>query len=142
MTEQATSLYDLEGGKYTTKLASKLKEMGEFEMPEWANYVKTSSTKERPPIDLNWWYARAASILRQIYLKGTLGVGRLSTKYGSKQNRGGKPSRFYSGGKKIIRTILQQSEKAGFLEKVTEGRHGRKLTKKGKQFLDEAAGEK
>lgn len=139
MTEQ-TSLYDVEGGKYTAKLASLLKGMPEFEMPEWAHYVKTSISKERPPENADWWYVRAASILRQIYLKGTLGVGRLSTKYGSKMNRGMRPSRVYAGSKKIIRVILQQAEKAEFLEKVKEGRHGRKLTKKGKQFLDETAG--
>lgn len=139
MTEQA-SLYDVEGGKYTAKLASLLKKMPEFEMPEWAHYVKTSMTKERPPENADWWYVRAASILRQIYLRGTLGVGRLSTKYGSKMDRGMRPPRVYAGSKKVIRVILQQAEKAELLEKVKEGRHGRKLTKKGKQFLDETAG--
>lgn len=139
MTEQS-SLYDIEGGKYTARLASRLKEMEEFEMPEWAHYVKTSIARERPPENADWWFVRAASILRQIYLKGTLGVGRLSTKYGGKMNRGMRPPKFFSASRKVIRIILQQAEKAEFLEKVKEGRHGRRLTKKGKQFLDETAG--
>jgi len=139
MTENV-SLYDVEGGEYTNRLSAKLRELNEFEMPEWGNFVKTGISKERPPADAGWWQIRAASILRQIYLKGTVGVGRLSNKYGSKQDRGMKPSKFKKSSRKIIRVILQQAEKAGFLEKVKEGRHGRRLTKKGKEFLDQAAG--
>lgn len=134
------TVYDLEGGIYVKKLASELKNMKEFEMPKWAHYVKTSRSKERPPADDNWWWMRAASILRQIYLNGVVGVNRLSTKYGSKQNRGMAPPHFARGGRKIIRTILQQAEKAELLEKVKEPKAGRKLTKKGKQFLDEVSG--
>ncbi len=142
MDEQKITVYSVEGGEYNAKLASELKKIPEFEMPEWAHYVKTSSTKERPPVNADWWFIRASSILRQIYLKGTVGVGRLSTKYGSKLNRGMRPPIVYGGSKKVIRVILQQAEKAGFLETIPkefDGKHGRKLTKKGKEFLDQAA---
>ena len=66
----------------------------EFEMPEWAAFVKTSTSKLRPPAE-EWWHLRAASILRQIYLKGLLGVEKLRTKYGSKKDRGAKKSKFF-----------------------------------------------
>ena len=37
----------------------------------------------------------------------------------------------------MIRVMLQQAEKVGFLEKVKEGkRFGRRLTKSGKDFLE------
>jgi len=140
MTDQVRNLYDLSGEEYTAKLASKLSPIEEFNMPEWASYVKTSTAKERPPTNADWWKVRVASILRQIYIHGTVGVIRLATKYGSKKDRGMRPERFRQASKKIIRVILQQGEKAGFLEKVTEKRHGRRLTKKGKAFLDQAAG--
>ena len=73
---------------------------------------------------------------------GVLGVNRLRTKYGSKKNRGYKPEKFKRAGGKIIRTILQQSDKAGLTEsiklpKMTKGRSGRKLTEKGKSFMEE-----
>ena len=74
-----------------------------------------------------------------LYLKGTVGVGRLTTKYGKRENRGARPPKFQKSSRKIIRVILQQAEKAGFLEKVTEGKKGRKLSKKGKEFLDGVA---
>lgn len=129
--------------EYNLKLAEALKKVSEFKIPEWVKFVKSSSSKERPIEDEDFWYKRAASILRQIYKKGIVGVNRLRTKYGSKKNRGSKPEKFMKSGGKIIRTILQQADKAGFTESVKsvkgtkEKRPGRKLTEKGKKFLEE-----
>ena len=135
-------VYDLNPQEYNIKLAEALKEMKEFQSPEWVNYVKTGTAKERPSDDLNFWYKRSASILRQIYKKGIVGVNRLRTKYGSKKNRGYQPEEFRRAGGKIIRTILQQADKAGFTEIAKEikgvrsKRPGRQLTQKGKEFLE------
>ena len=131
------SIYEIPADKYNKLLAEALKKKPEFKMPEWAIYVKTSVSKSRPPENNDWWHTRAASILRQIYLQGVVGVGRLRTKYGSRKNRGMRPEVFRKASGKIIRLILQQSEKAGLLEKVKEGaRFGRRLTAKGKEFLE------
>ena len=133
-----SSIYNLPAAEYNDKLAAMLKEMPAFKMPEWALFVKTSVSKLRPPENSDWWYNRAASILRQIYLQGVVGVSRLRTKYGSRKNRGAKPEIFMKASGKIIRTMLQSAEKEGLLEKVKEGkRFGRKLTVKGKQLLEE-----
>jgi small subunit ribosomal protein S19e len=131
-----TDIRQIEAGKYNKLLAEALKELPSFESPEWADYVKTSPGKKRPTIEEDFWQKRAASILRQIYIKGIVGVGRLRTRYGSKKNRGGKPSRFVKSGGKIIRTILQQAEKEEFLEKAEGKKSGRKLTDKGKKFME------
>jgi ribosomal protein S19E (S16A) len=54
-----------------------------------------------------------------------------------------KPERFVRAGGKIIRTILQQADKAGLTEAIREikgtkeKRPGRKLTAMGKKFLEE-----
>ena len=137
--ERPTTHYDIEPGKFNAVLAKKLKEMPEFEMPEWAKFVKTSAGRERPPAEMGWWQARAASILRQVYLKGLIGVQKLKTRYGGVKDRGMAPDRFYKGSGKIIRVILQQAEKAGFIEKFKDKKAGRRLTKKGMLFLNEAA---
>jgi small subunit ribosomal protein S19e len=134
----AKTLYDIEACAYINALSARLKKINEFEMPEWARFVKTSTARARPP-ERDWWHERAASILRQIYLNGVIGVSKLRTRYGGKKDRGMAPKRFYKGSGKIVRTILQQGEKAGFLEKIKDKKSGRKLTKKGKEFLDEAA---
>jgi small subunit ribosomal protein S19e len=129
----------IEAGKYNNLLAEALMKEESYEAPEWIHIVKTSTHKERPTDEENFWHKRAASILRQIYIKGIVGVGRLRTRYGGKKARGKRPAEFRKSGGKIIRTILQQSEKAGFLEKSEENKKGRKLTEKGRAFLESIA---
>lgn len=122
--------------KYNKSLAEALKKLSEFQKPEWIDFVKSSAHKVRPVIEVDFWHKRAASILRQIYIRGTVGVQRLRTRYGGRKKRGVKPAEFRKSGGKIIRTILQQAEKAGLLEKSKEKKAGRKLTPKGKSFLE------
>ncbi|MDD5192865.1 MAG: 40S ribosomal protein S19, partial [Candidatus Nanoarchaeia archaeon] len=115
-----------------------LKKIPEFQQPEWSLFVKSGVAKKRPSQEEDFWHKRAASILRQIYIHKTVGVNRLKTRYGSRQNRGMRPEKFKRGSGKMIRTILQQAEKAGLLEKYNEPKHraGRSLTKKGKDLLE------
>ncbi len=133
------SIRTLDSKKYNILLAEALKKISEFEKPEWVDFVKTSVHKQRPSSDENFWHNRAASILRQIYIKGAVGTQRLRSRYGGRKNRGQTPPEFRKGGGKIIRVILQQAEKAGFVEKAPKGR---KLTEKGKEFLESIGGEK
>src|SRR6056297_2924340 len=141
-------VYELDPQEYNLKLAEALKSVEEFKQPEWSYFIKTSSAKERPVDDEDFWYKRAASVLRQIYKTGIIGVNKLKIKYGSKKNKGHKPEHFRKGSGKIIRSILQQSEKAGFTEiaknikGVKSKKPGRKLTSKGKEFLESIKQEK
>ncbi len=135
-------IYTLEPQAYNLKLAEALKEIPEFVAPAWITFVKSSSGKVRPIDDPDFWHHRAASILKQIYLRKIVGVSRLRTKYGSRKNRGVEPERFRRAGGKIIRTILQQSDTAGLTQLAPEIRGvrqrklGRQLTEKGKQLLE------
>lgn len=128
-------VYDIPAAEYNNQLANALKQMPEFKVPDWAAFVKTSVARERPPKE-EFWHKRAASILRQLYIRGIVGVGRLRTRYGGRKNRGQRPERFRKGGGKIIRVILQQAEAAGFVEKTKGKKAGRQLTVKGREFLD------
>ena len=136
------TVHEMNAQEYNLKLAEALKNVEEFQEPEWARFVKSGPAKERPIDDADFWFKRAASILRQIYKKKIVGVNRLRTKYGSKKNRGMQPDVFKRGSGKIIRTILQQSDAAGFTEiaKDLKGlrrrRPGRQITAKGKEFLE------
>ncbi len=135
-------VYELDAHEYNKKLAEALKGVPEFKAPEWVIFVKSGPAKERPIEDADFWFKRAASILRQIYKKNIVGTQRLRTRYGSKKNRGYAPEEFRKASGKIIRTILQQSDKAGLTEiaqtvKGVRGRKpGRQLTQKGKEFLE------
>jgi small subunit ribosomal protein S19e len=135
-------IHEQEPGMFNTVLAEELKKIADFTAPEWSMFVKTGVAKQRVPQDDDFWYKRAASILRQLYIHGVVGVGSLRTRYGARKNRGGRPSKFKKASGKIIRTILQQAEKAGLVEKVDRLQHGRRLTLKGKEFLDSIKAEK
>lgn len=136
-------VYEINAQEYNLKLAEALKKIPEFEVPKWVAFVKSGAGKERPIDDEDFWHKRAASVLRNIYRKGSVGVEKLRTKYGSKKNKGFKPEEFRKASGKIIRVILQQSDRAGFTEiqKAVKGvrskRPGRVLTERGKKFLEE-----
>ena len=118
------------------KAAGALKKVKEIKPPAWAGYVKTGVSKERPPVKKDWWYARAASILKKVSRLGPIGTSKLRTKYGSKKNRGVRPGKFYRGSGNIIRKILQQLETAGLVIKKDKGVHkGKVITAKGKELL-------
>lgn len=120
-------------------LAKYLKEnVPQVTVPQWALFVKTGSFKERLPEDPDWWYYRAASILRKLYISGEpIGIETFRTIYGGLKRRGVKPPHFRKASGSIIRTILQQLEKAGLVMKIP--RKGRVLTPKGRALLDSIA---
>ena len=123
--------------KVIEKVAAYLKENKVIEPPQWAMFVKTGVHKERPPQDPDWWYIRAAAVLRKLYLNGPIGVSRLRKMYGGRHRRGHRPPKFAKGSGAVIRKILQQLEEAGLAEKADN--KGRVASKKGKELLEEAA---
>jgi len=134
------TIYNCDPSELVEKTSEELKKVETIKPPEWAPFVKTSVHKERPPAKNDWWYSRAASILKQVYRQGPIGVSKLRTKYGGKKNRGTKPEHFYKGSGNIIRKIMQQLEKEGFVKKDLKSVHkGRSITTKGKKFLDDIA---
>lgn len=134
------TIFDVNPNDLINKAAEALKSKEELKMPEWAMFVRTGRSKDRPPEDLDWWYFRSASVLRKVYLKGPIGVSKLRKVYGSRKNRGYRPEKFFPASGKIIRTILQQLEKAKLIEKKEKGVHkGKCITKQGKSFLDKIA---
>ena len=133
-------MYDVDSQELILKTAEELKKIAEIKPPVWATFVKTGMHKQRPPVDSNWWYIRAASVLRTVYRLGPVGVSKLRTKYGGKKNRGTKKEHFFKGSGNILRKVLQQLEKAGLVKFVEKGTHkGRIITPKGKSFLDKIA---
>ena len=131
------TVYDVNGQELVVKAAEELKKSKNLEMPDWAKVVKTGAGQERVPTDPEWWYKRAASVLRRVYMRGPIGVSKLRTLYGTRKNRGTQPEIFYKGAGKIIRTILQQLEKEELIKQTEKGVHkGRVVTPKGKSLLD------
>lgn len=120
------------------RVAEKLRKMPQVRPPAWAYYVKTGVHKEKPPENPDWWYYRAASILRKLYKRGVpVGVERLRTAYGGRKRRGVAPAHFAKGSGSVARKILQQLERAGLVRRV-KGK-GRILTEQGRSLLDNTA---
>jgi len=122
------------------ELAVELEKVPDCKIPDWAKLVKTGVGKTRPPMKQDWWYQRSASILRRIALNGPIGVNKLKRKYGCKYRRGYKPAVFSEGSGKIIRVILQQLEKAGYIKQnVVSGHKGRVIDSKGIELVSMVA---
>jgi small subunit ribosomal protein S19e len=132
-----TTVYDIPPGAVIKAAALDLKEKTKLKRPDWSLYVKTGADKERPPENEDWWWVRAAALLRKIYVDGPVGVQRLRSIYGGRENKGRKPERFRRASGKIIRVILQEFDSLGFTEKA--GKEGRRITSKGKSYLDRVA---
>lgn len=106
---------DIEAEKFIKALALELKKIKEFEAPEWTLFVKTGASKQRQPENDEWWYVRAASILRALYVKGVVGVERLRTKYGSRKKRGMAPEKYFKSSGKIIRSFYSKPQRQTWL---------------------------
>ncbi len=132
------SVLEVPADKLIEKLKEELKKFEKIKPPLWAKMVKSGAHKERPPEQEDFWYIRAASILRRIYIDGPVGVSRLRTYYGGRKRRGRRPAKTYKAGGAIIRKILQQLEACNL---VTKEKKGRVLTSFGRKFLDKIAGE-
>ncbi len=132
---------DVNQTEFVKLLADKLKKMKNLEMPEWAKYVKTGAHVERPPQQKDWWYLRAASLLRLVYLNGPIGLNKMRSYYGGRKNLGHQPSHFKKSGGKIIRYLLQKLEEEKLVSKNEKGKLGRIITPEGQKFLDSVAKE-
>ncbi|MGD0250432.1 MAG: 30S ribosomal protein S19e [Thermoplasmata archaeon] len=115
------------------QLATELRNRQAVAPPPWATFVKTGVHKQRAPMQTDWWYLRSASVLRKIYLKGHVGVTRLSAEYGGKRDRGSAPYHARTGSRAVLREIVQQLEKSGLVQPYKT--QGRRVSPEGEKLL-------
>ena len=128
-----TTVYDVPPDHIIRRAAEELKKRKEIVPPAWASFAKTGVHKEMPPEDPDWWFTRAAAVLRRVYVDGPLGVERMRSFYGGNKNRGSKPNAFRKGSGSILRKSLQQLEAAGL---IIHDKTGRRVSPEGMKFLD------
>ncbi|GMH55438.1 hypothetical protein TrVE_jg10715 [Triparma verrucosa] len=129
---------DIAPAEFIRAYAEHLKNSDKFELPNWADMVKTAVFKELAPYGDDWYYIRAASIARKIYLRPGTGVGALQKWYGGSYRRGTRTEHFRKANSGLIRAVLQGLEEMKVIEKA--GAKGRKMTRVGQQDLDRIAG--
>ena len=86
-------------------------------------------------LGLTRFYTRAAAVARHIYMRKTVGVGRLRKAHGSTKNRGSRPSHHVDASGSVDRAVMKGLEKIGVLEQDEE-KGGRRITKQGQTDLD------
>ena len=134
------TVYDVPAEKLILKVSEKLKENDKIVPPEWAEFAKTGIHTERAPVQQDWWYTRAASVMRKLYVKGPMGTSKLAGEYGGFNDRGCKPNKAVKGSRNIVRKCLIQLQDAGLLE-ATQDKQGRKISPAGQKLLDNSAKE-
>ncbi len=117
--------------------AGRLKESG-IPRPKYIDYVKSGAGKERVPESEDFFYFRCASVLRQVYLKGPIGISKLRTKYGSKRAHWVRRHHHYRAGGSVIKDAFDALEKKGYIKTTKTGRI---ITPGGKSFLDKLSNE-
>ncbi|MEM0116978.1 MAG: 30S ribosomal protein S19e [Conexivisphaerales archaeon] len=130
--------YDVPPNRLIEALANHLKKVPEIQPPPWATYVKTGSHVQRPPQNKDWWYARAASLMRKLYFHGPLGLSDLRVLYGGRKESGFGLAHQRRSGSSSIRRILMQLQSAGFVKKTNKGRI---LTPEGIRLCDKISTE-
>jgi small subunit ribosomal protein S19e len=128
-----TTVFDVPPDHIIRRVAEELKKRKEITPPAWAAFAKTGVHKEMPPEDPDWWFTRAAAVLRRVYVDGPLGVERMRSFYGGNKNRGSRPNAFRKGSGSVLRKSLQQLEAAGL---IIHDKTGRRISPAGMAFLD------
>ena len=131
--------YDVPAEKLIALTAAKLREINTIKPPEWAEFVRTGRHTEKAPSQKDWWYTRAASVLRKVYILGPIGTSRLAEEYGGFADRGSRPNKAVKGSRNIARKCVMQLEAGGLVAKSKN--KGRVVTAKGQKMLDGTAKE-
>ena len=126
------NVYDVKADMLVRALSEKLKSM-DFKKPAYVDYVKSGAGKDRLPQDADFWYVRGASILRQVYINGPVGVERLRNRYGNRKEAVVHKKHHVKAGGSIIRDAMAQLEGLQLVEKA---QRGRVITAKGRSFVD------
>ena len=131
------NVFDVDGSALIKRASEKLKEQG-VKKPAYVEFVKTGPAKERVPSDLDFYYVRCASVLRQVYLNGPIGISRLRTRYGSQHSHTIHRHHHQRSGGSVIKDAFDSLEKATYIKKTPKGRI---ITSTGKSFLDKLSNE-
>merc|ERR1711962_1330851 len=110
-----------------------------LKVPEYVTIVKTSKAHELGPLDPDWFYVRAASVARHVYLRPNVGVGAVRKIYGGAKRNGTRPNNFCLSSSSVPRKVLQSLEGIKIVSKDVNG--GRTIAPTGRRDMDRIAGQ-
>ncbi|MGI0141431.1 MAG: 30S ribosomal protein S19e [Candidatus Micrarchaeales archaeon] len=131
------NVFDVDGSSLIKRASEQLKEKG-VKKPEYVDFVKTGPSRERVPSDSDFYFVRCASLLRQVYLNGPIGVSRMRTRYGTRKLHTIHRHHHKRAGGSVIKDAFDSLEKIEYIKKTPKGRV---ITSAGKSFLDKISNE-
>ncbi|MEM3839483.1 MAG: 30S ribosomal protein S19e [Candidatus Micrarchaeaceae archaeon] len=131
------NVLEVDASEFIVKAADKLK-ASNIKKPAYVDLVKTGAGRERPPLSQDFWYTRCASILRQVYLNGPIGVSALRTRYGNRKRHVVHSHHHFRAGGSIIKDAFDALEMLGYIKKTGQGRV---MTPAGRSFVDKVSNE-
>merc|ERR1712168_346025 len=129
---------DVNPQDFVRAFAAHLKK-SKLKVPEMAEIVKTSKAHELGPTDPDWFYVRAASVARHVYLRPNVGVGAERKIYGGAKRNGTRPCHFCLSSSSVARKVLQSLEGIKMVTKDVNG--GRTIAPTGRRDMDRIAGQ-
>ena len=134
---KGATIRDVSAWQWIKAAAEQLKQEGKLFVPRCSEIVKTSHGRERAPQNPDWYYIRAAAVLRAIYLRPGTGYGGLSKRFGNKKNRGSQPEITTKAARGLLHWACRSLEG---LKLVTKGKEsGHIITKEGRKRADTIA---
>lgn len=130
-------IFEVDTAELIARTAASLKQSG-VERPKYIEYVKSGAGRERQPTSPDFYYTRCASILRQVYMNGPIGVSKLRERYGNRKKHLVAKHHHVRAGGSIIKDAFDALEKKGYVKKAKKGRV---ITSAGRSFLDKIANE-
>ena len=107
MSKVGATVKDVPAQEFVSALAAHFKKTQKLNVPAWHDLIKTATYKELCPQDPDWYYVRAASVARKIYLRGGIGVGAFQKIYGGAKSNGSRRPHFAKAAAGIHRNILK-----------------------------------
>merc|ERR1712072_1612771 len=128
---------DVDPQTFVVAFAAHLKK-SKLKVPEFVTIVKTSKAHELGPTDPDWYYVRAASVVRHVYLRPNVGVGAVRKIYGGTKRNGTRPNHFCLSSSNVARKVMQSLEGINLVTKDVNG--GRTIAPTGRRDMDRIAG--
>src|SRR5437867_9921064 len=108
-----TTAFDVPALPLLQRIATHLQSEGKVTPPEWAPFARTGVHTEKAPVQRDWWYMRAAAILRKVYILGPIGTSRLSSEFGGARDGGSAQYHTRMGSRNNVGNALPLLEEAG-----------------------------
>ena len=114
---------DVPADKFINAYAEHLKKTQKVQPMKGSGYIKTGVFKQMPPNSDDWFYVRAASLARVVYLRPEIGISTLRHVYGGRKNNGNAQYHHALASAKILRYTLQQLESANVVMRLSDKRN-------------------